>query len=129
MNRTRTALLAALAAAALALPGCIIVDGTHSGSAYKGHGAMDKAQFDTMVAANTQNRIGEDSATVLARFPADHISLVHTDASPAGERIVYRVYARERDRSTRFERYLVFENDRLTLLTDDRDDITHLDHD
>ena len=83
-----------------------------------------RAQLHDIVASNTQNRIGDPQAAVLARFPADHVSLVHSSVTPEGDAFsVYRVYAREKNRSTRFERYYVFQNDALVLLTDDEDDI------
>ncbi len=117
----RITLAAAALTAALALPGCLIIDGSSShGSSYSGHGATNKIAFDQMVAANTQNRIGEPSEVVLGRFPAEHISLVHSAKTESGADLaVYRVFARERNKGTRFERYLVFENDSLVMLTDD----------
>ena len=119
---TRTA-LALLAACALTLPGCIVIGGS-SKSNYRGYGAVESATMDQIVAANAQNRIGEDQAAVLARYPADNVSLLRSEATAGGgERSVYRVYARERDRATRFERFLVFEDGRLILLTDERDEI------
>jgi hypothetical protein len=126
----RTTAAAAFAAAVLAagtMPGCLIIDGSHNGSNYRGYGSVERMEFESIVAANTQNRIGEDRATVLGRYPAEHVSLVHSEAKPGGEEIlVYRVYARERSRSTTFERFLVFENDRLAMLTDDRGEIPGL---
>ena len=123
----RTALAAAALAAAFALPGCLIIDGSSSsGSSYRGHGSTTKIEFDQMVAANTQNRIGEPSEIVLGRFPAEHVSLVHSAATESGSDLaVYRVYAREKNRGTRFERYLVFEDNTLVLLTDDEDHIAY----
>lgn len=116
--------LSAVAASLLALPGCIIVDGS-SDYNYEGYGAVSRPQLDTIIAANTQNRIGEAQADVLARYPAENISLMQSSVNTRGEEVaVYRVYARTKSNSTRFERYLVFENGRLALLTDDRDDIT-----
>lgn len=115
--------LPALAAALLALPGCIIIDGS-SGSSYDGYGRVTRTELDHIVAANTQNRIGEPQAAVLARYPAENISLMQSSINAQGEEVsVYRVYARTRSSSTRFERYLVFEKGHLALLTDDRDDL------
>lgn len=131
----RTALVAASALiAACALPGCIFVDGSSDYSGYKGYGSTTKAQLDEVVAANTRNRVGESQDVVLGRFPTEHISLVDTFAEPDGSSMsVYRVFAREKSRGTRFERYFVFQNDALVLLTDDEDKVEerfgHHDHD
>jgi hypothetical protein len=115
---------AVLAAASLALPGCIIVSGSSSGSSYRGYGSVDRATLDSIVASNAQNRIGDSESAVLARFPAENVSLVRAAADEQGHDVaVYRVYARERYRSTSFERYLVFRQGSLALLTDDRDDL------
>lgn len=123
MNRTVYVAAAGLAAA-LALPGCIFVDGSSDYSSSNGYGSTTKTQLNSIVASNTHSRIGEPIETVLGRFPAEHISLVHSSATPQGDAFaVYRVYAREKHRSTRFERYYVFKNDALVLLTDDKDDI------
>jgi hypothetical protein len=120
----RALIIAAGIASALALPGCIIVDGSSSGSSYRGHGATTTAQLNTIVAANTNNRIGEPREVVLGRFPADHLSLVHSSRLDSGTDLaIYRVYARDKNRGTKFERYLAFENDQLALLTDDEDSI------
>jgi hypothetical protein len=121
MNRTAITAAAGLAAA-LALPGCIIVDGSSGDSSANGYGSTTKAQLNSIVASNTHSRIGEPIDTVLGRFPAEHISLVHSSATPQGDSFaVYRVFAREKNRSVRFERYYVFQNDALVLLTDDED--------
>lgn len=126
MNRKRIVPIAAVGLALSSLTGCIIVDGTSS-SNYKGYGSVERAEMQSIVAANAQNRIGEDTATVLGRYPAEHVSLVHSHADEHGrENTVYRVYARERDRSTKFERFLVFRDGRLTMLTDDRDEVPAL---
>jgi hypothetical protein len=120
MRRTLPVVIAASLLAAGTLPGCIFIDGSSSGSSYRGYGSTTKIELDAMVAANTQNRIGESREVVLARFPAEHISLVHSSVTPSGSDVaVYRVYAREKNRGTRFERYLAFKNDALVLLTDD----------
>lgn len=111
----------ALIAPLLALPGCIIVDGS-TGSHYDGYGRVSRAELGRIVAANTQNHTGDAREEVLARYPAESVSLLHTSVNADGEEVaVYRVYARSS--STRFERYLVFVNGRLALLTDDRDDL------
>ena len=132
MRRTLTAIATTAGlVTALALPGCIFIDGSSSGSSsYRGYGSTTKAQLDAMVAANTQNRIGEPSSVVLGRFPAEHISLGYSSVTPGGSDLaVYKVFAREKTKGTRFERYLVFENDRLVLLTDDEDYVeTHYEH-
>ncbi|MBZ0172794.1 MAG: hypothetical protein K8E66_10470, partial [Phycisphaerales bacterium] len=65
----------ALAAAALTLPGCLIIDGS-SGSSYDGYGRVTRTELDHIVASNTQNRIGEPQAVVLARYPAENVSLM-----------------------------------------------------
>jgi len=126
----RTIMLAgavAGSAAALALPGCIFVDGSSSNSAYRGYGSTSSVQFNSIVASNTQSRIGEHVDVVLARFPAEHVTLVRSSVLPSGEAVsVYRVYAREKYRSTRFERYYVFQNDVLSLLTDDESEIERI---
>jgi hypothetical protein len=110
-----------LVVATFALPGCIIV-ADHDDHHYDGYGAVPKAQLDEMVASNTQNRIGEPQDVVLARFPADNLSLVHSSVNPGGDEVaVYRVYARAKNSGVRFERYLVFEGGKLALLTDDED--------
>ena len=124
MNRLAAVSSAALLAAAFTLPGCIIVDGSSSGSSYRGHGATTTAELNTIVASNTSNRIGEHRETVLGRFPAEHLSLVHSSRLDSGTDLaIYRVYARDKNRGTKFERYLAFENDHLALLTDDEDSI------
>ncbi len=121
---TRALFVLAGLATTLALPGCLIIADSSGSSSYRGYGSTTKLQLDSIVAANTQNRIGEPADVVLARFPAEHISLVHSSATPSGADLaVYRVYAREKNRGTRFERYLVFENDTLVLLTDDEDNV------
>ena len=123
MNRT-VFIAAAGLALALALPGCIFVDGSSDYSSSNGYGSTTKAQLNAIVASNTESRIGETQAGVLGRFPADHVSLVHSSVTSQGDAFsVYRVFAREKNRSTRFERYYVFQNDALVLLTDDEDDI------
>jgi hypothetical protein len=125
MRRTALAATTLVAVAACALPGCIFIDGSSSnGSSYRGYGATTKVELDQMVASNTRNRIGEAREVVLGRFPAEHVSLVHSSATASGDDLaVYRVYAREKSKGTRFERYLVFENDSLVLLTDDEDNV------
>lgn len=112
-------------ATTLALPGCIFVDGSSTGhSSYRGYGSTTKTQLDAIVAANTQNRIGEPTEVVLGRFPAEHISLIHSSTIQGGTDLsVYRVYAREKGRGTLFKRFLAFEDNHLALLTDDEDNI------
>jgi len=111
----------ALIAPLITLPGCIIIDDSSAPIA-NDTGRVSRAGLSRIVAANTRNRIGEDRDTVLARYPDDNVSLIHSSVNAGGEEVaVYRVYARTS--STRFERYLVFEGGRLALLTDDRDDI------
>ncbi len=124
----RTLILAvAGSAAAFALPGCIFVDGSSSNSAYRGYGSTSSVQFNSIVASNTQSRIGEHVDVVLGRFPAENVTLVRSSVMPSGEAVsVFRVYAREKSRSTRFERYYVFQNDVLSLLTDDKGEIEHI---
>lgn len=116
--------ITSLATASLVLPGCIVV-GDYSGSDYNGYGSVTRNELNRIVAANTQNHIGQDQATVLARYPAQNVSLIQSTIDQQGEEIaVYRVYARTHSHSsTRFERFLVFKNGSLVLLTDDRDDI------
>lgn len=123
MNLNRIVPIAAVGLALSSMTGCIIVGGS-APSNYKGYGAVERAELQSIVAANAQNRIGEDATTVLGRYPAEHVSLMHSHVDGLGrENSVYRVYARERDRSATFERFLVFQDGRLTMLTDDRDEV------
>lgn len=118
----KRALIVALVGAVLVLPGCIVIGGS-SGSTYSGYGAVDRADLDRIVASNRENRIGDGIDEVLGRYPAEHLTLVQTATDAGGQEIaVYRVFARDRRRSTQFERYLVFKDNRLALLTDRRDD-------
>lgn len=122
MNRTLLA-VAASGLAIAALPGCLFISGSSSGrSSYSSYYTTTKSGMDSMIAANTQNRLGDSREVVLGRFPATYLTLVHTQAlGPDREVAVYRVYAKEKHRSTYFRRYLVFENDKLALLTHDDD--------
>lgn len=123
MTRTRIVSLALAGVALSTVSGCVIVADS-TGSDYTGYGSVERAELQSLVAANGQNRLGEDEAVVLGRFPAEHVSLVQSQIDGQGREVtVYRVYAKERSRSTRFERYLVFRDGRLALLTDDRDDV------
>lgn len=119
----KRALIVALAGALLVLPGCIVVGGS-SGSTYSGYGAVDRADLDRIVASNRENRIGDGKDEVLGRYPAEHVTLVQTSTDARGQEVaVYRVFARDRRRSTQFERYLLFQDNRLTMLTDRREDV------
>lgn len=111
-----------LLAAAL-LPGCIIIGGSSSSSS-RGYGTVDKLTMDRIIADNAINRVGDEEATVLARYPAETISLVRASREEDGRQLtVYRVFARERHASTQFVRYLVFHDGRLSLLTTDSRDL------
>jgi hypothetical protein len=105
------------------LPGCIIVGGSSSPSS-RGYGTVEKITMDRIIADNTLNRVGDEEATVLARYPAETVSLVRASREDDGRQLtVYRVFARERHRSTQFVRYLVFHDGRLSLLTSDSRDL------
>ncbi len=118
MNRIAAA---AIAASALTLPGCLIIDGS-TGSFYDGYGHVSRTRLNEIVSNNTQTRLGQTVEEALAHYPAENVSLIQSTTNARGEEVlVYRVYARSR--SSSFERFLVFRNDRLVLLTDDRDDL------
>ena len=111
----------ALAASAFTLPGCLIIDGSTDPS-YTGYGRVSRARLSEIVANNTQTRLGQTVEQALSHYPAENVSLIQSAANARGEEVsVYRVFARSR--SSSFVRYLVFQNDRLVLLTDDRDDL------
>lgn len=120
MNTAHRAILAAASVAtSLAMTGCIFVDGSSASTSYDGYGVTTEAKLNAVVAANTQTKLGESSEVTLARFPAEHVSLMESRLTDEGvHRSIYRVYAREKHYSTKFERFYVFEDDRLVFLTD-----------
>lgn len=79
---------------------------------------VDRATMDGIIAANAQNRIGDDEATVLARFPAETVTLMRAATDTNGQTLTtYRVQASERSRPVQFTRYMLFRDGRLSLLT------------
>ncbi len=122
MKRTAAMILAGLM---LAQTGCLVIHDS-AGSSYGSYGRVSRTQFSRIVSDNTRVRLGQTTEEALSIYPAENVSLMQSGVNAEGEPVsVYRVYARSH--STIFERYLVFQNDRLVLLTDDRGDLGSID--